>query len=433
MCGVRGSKAYARKAHHTVKQESRVKFLLVANIFPPLHGGSAIVYENLACFAPPDAVHVLAPWRNYMGGRDIAGWRDHDAQAAYPISRIELLRPPMSEGSSKSAIAAAYRALTIDLPVYAQVLKEVCSIVRREKVNLLCIGELASGSWIGVACKRLFGIPYINYIHGEEITTEMPYRRFGQKRREHLHQADGIVAVSDFTTQALQDLMGVPREKIRVIHNGVNVERFTPSDPHPDILARHGLSGRKVILSVGRQVPRKGFDHVIDAMPAILAECPEAHYLVVGDGDYRSELERRVNANGLQGQVSFAGSVSLADLPRYYQSCDLFVMPNREMPDGDTEGFGLVFLEANACRKAVIGGRAGGAVEAVRDGKNGLLVDGNDPREIASAVIRLLKDDALRESLAEWGLEYARASSWQVQTERFMDLCQEIVDRRVNS
>jgi glycosyltransferase involved in cell wall biosynthesis len=65
--------------------------------------------------------------------------------------------------------------------------------------------------------------------------------------------------------------------------------------------------------------------------------------------------------------------------------------------------------------------------------RNGLLVDGNDPREIASAVIRLLKDDALRESLAEWGLEYARASSWQVQTERFMDLCQEIVDRRVNS
>ncbi|MBP9805038.1 MAG: glycosyltransferase family 4 protein, partial [Candidatus Accumulibacter sp.] len=171
----------------------------------------------------------------------------------------------------------------------------------------------------------------------------------------------------------------------------------------------------------------------IEAMPQILAECPEAHYLVVGDGDYRSELERRVNANGLQGQVSFAGSVSLADLPRYYQSCDLFVMPNREMPDGDTEGFGLVFLEANACRKAVIGGRAGGAVEAVRDGQNGLLVDGNDPREIASAVIRLLKDDALRESLAEWGLEYARASSWQVQTERFMDLCQEIVDRRVNS
>lgn len=432
-CAVPGSKAYAWKAEHTVKQESRVKFLLVANIFPPIHGGSAIVYENLATFAPPDSVHVLAPWRYYIGGQEIAGWREHDAQAAYPISRIELLRPQMAAGSSKSSLAAAYGAVSVDLPVYARVLKEVWSIVRREKVNLLCIGELASGGWIGRACQRLFGIPYISYIHGEEITTAMPFRRFGQKRRQHLHQADGIVAVSEFTSQALQDLMGVPRDRIRVINNGVDVERFTPGGPHADILARHGLSGRKVILSVGRQVPRKGFDHVIEAMPAILAECPEAHYLLVGDGDYRTELERRVRANGLQGQVSFAGSVSPADLARYYQSCDVFVMPNREMPDGDTEGFGLVFLEANACRKAVIGGRAGGAVEAVRDGKNGLLVDGRDPRQIASAVIRVLKDDGLRASLADWGLEYARASSWQVQTERFLTLCQEIVNHRAST
>lgn len=414
-----------------MRQDKQVRCLLVANIFPPIHGGSAIVYESLAHFAPAGSMHVLAPWKHYVNNQELGNWRSCDAAAGYPITRIELLRPPMKEGSPISHLESAWRVMTIDLPLYLRVLKEVASIIRRERINILCIGELASSSWIGVACKRLFGIPYINYIHGEEITIDMPYRRFGQKRREYLQQADGVVAVSEFTTQALVDLMGVPREKIRLIHNGVDIERFTPTPPHADILHRHGLAGRRVILSVGRQVPRKGFDRVIEAMPAILAECPDAHYLLVGEGDYRGDLERLADSMGVRDRVTFAGTVSTGDLPRYYQSCDLFVMPNRRMPDGDTEGFGLVFLEANACHKAVVGGRAGGAVEAVRDGENGLLVDGNDPAQIAAAVTRILKDDTLRTTLEDRGLERARASSWQVQTQRFQDFCHQIVNARV--
>ena len=101
-------------------------------------------------------------------------------------------------------------------------------------------------------------------------------------------------------------------------------------------------------------------------------------------------------------------------------------MPNRTMPDGDTEGFGLVFLEANACGRAVIGGRAGGAVEAVRDGESGLLVNGENVAEIAEAIKRVLGDDALRGRLEAGALRHAQANSWENRVRLFQDLCRKL-------
>ncbi|MCK7579231.1 MAG: glycosyltransferase, partial [Chromatiales bacterium] len=144
---------------------------------------------------------------------------------------------------------------------------------------------------------------------------------------------------------------------------------------------------------------------MIRALPRVLEVAPNTHYLIVGEGHYRPVLERLVDDIGVRAHVTFAGKVREEELAAYYQLCDVFVMPNREMPDGDTEGFGLVFLEANACGKPVIGGRAGGAVEAVRDGENGLLVDGWSVAEVASALSRLLTDRVLNARIAARGLE----------------------------
>ena len=110
-----------------------------------------------------------------------------------------------------------------------------------------------------------------------------------------------------------------------------------------------------------------------------------------------------------------------------YRSASLFVMPNRTMPDGDTEGFGLVFLEANACGRAVIGGRAGGAVEAVKDGESGLQVNGEDVAEIAGAINRVLGDDALRARLEAGALRHAQANSWETRVGIFQDLCSKLL------
>lgn len=410
-----------------IASESQVRCLLIANIFPPINGGSAVVYESMARFSPPGSMRVLAPWKHYVDGTELAGWRDFDASVSYPIDRIELLRPPMMSTDPRNRLESLWRVAAIDLPIYAKVFRTVGRLIKREGINVICIGELVSNSWIGLMCRRVFGVPFINYIHGEEITAEMPFRRFGQRRAEYLAKADGVIGVSDFTVRELQTRMSVPREKICLIHNGVDIDRFRAFPPVMDIRAKHGLQGRRIILSVGRQVARKGFDRVIEALPAILSVCPDAHYVLVGQGDYRKTLESLVDKLNLEPHVTFAGPVPPAELASYYQSCDVFAMPNRTMSDGDTEGFGLVFLEANACGKAVVAGRAGGAVEAVLDGDNGLLVDGESVQAVGDAIVSILVDDALRLRLESGGLRRAESSSWQAQAERFQEFCRKVL------
>jgi phosphatidylinositol alpha-1,6-mannosyltransferase len=182
-------------------------------------------------------------------------------------------------------------------------------------------------------------------------------------------------------------------------------------------------------LTVGRIVPRKGFDAVIRALPKIIESVPDVHYLIVGTGHFRPTLESLIAELRLEDRVTFTGQVSDEDLADYYRLCDLFIMPNREMPDGDTEGFGLVFLEANACGKPVIGGLAGGAVEAVRSEQNGLLVDGWSVNEVGEAVVRLLTDSDLHARIAERGLEIAKDSSSRVKAEQFQALCARLTAR----
>tara|TARA_R110001583_G_scaffold195457_1_gene373805 strand:+ start:4968 stop:6185 length:1218 start_codon:yes stop_codon:yes gene_type:complete len=405
-----------------------MRCLLVASIFAPINGGSAVVYETLCRFAPEGSMVVYAPWRHYIDGNEISGWRDHDRAAPYTVYRTELIRPQMLP-PPPTRLHSVWRMLSIDIPLKFRVFLEIRKIVRKHGINVVCIGELTSGSWIGIAAQRFLGCRMINYVHGEEITTETEYRFFGRQRRRYLHRTDAIVAVSRFTQDALIRLMGVPKEKIRLIHNGVNTERFTPG-PKPDfLLARHELHGKRIILSVGRVVPRKGMDVLIRAMPLVLSTTPDAHLLIVGEGEFRSILEQLTDELGLRAHVTFAGRVADTELADYYRLSDIFAMPNREMPDGDTEGFGLVFLEANACRKAVVGGRAGGAVEAVRDGENGLLADGWSVPDVADALTRLLTDSELQKRIEARGLEIALASSSRAKAEQFYDLCMELAKK----
>ena len=121
--------------------------------------------------------------------------------------------------------------------------------------------------------------------------------------------------------------------------------------------------------------------------------------------------------------MTFAGEVSDDDLVEHYCLGDVFIMPNRELPNGDTEGFGLVFLEANSCGIPVIAGRDGGSRDAVQHGVNGLVVNGGSIEEIAGAMKLLREDDALREKLSQLALEISAAADWRSKAEVFLRLC----------
>jgi phosphatidylinositol alpha-1,6-mannosyltransferase len=400
--------------------EGTNRCLVVANTFPPIHGGSAIVYDSLARFGQ-GRVSVLAPREDYRDGWPIQGWREFDRRAPFKVHRIRLLRT-LFLPEDASALQRI-RGLAADLAIRLSVLRHIGRIVRAEKIAVLCIGELVAGGWLAGACRRLYGLKTVIYIHGEEISTRTRYDQGGQRRRRAFAAADGIVAVSRFTQDTLIRGFGVPAGKIELVSNGVDLERFAPRPRSDNLVVRYKLAGRPVLLTVSRLYARKGMDRVIESLPAVLGRFPNLVYLIVGEGTYRPTLETLVAHHGLGRNVVFAGAVPDYELTDHYSLGDVFIMANREMPDGETEGFGLVFLEANACGLPVIAGKAGGSVDAVTDQVNGLVVDGDDTASIAAAIMRMFEDDALRESLRTRGAEVAQASGWSRRVAQFQRFC----------
>jgi phosphatidylinositol alpha-1,6-mannosyltransferase len=406
--------------------DTALRCLLVASTFAPVHGGSAVVYENLCRQMPAGSIRVLSARTNYIDNQEIKAWKQHDRSVPYPVDRIPLLRPLMQPPPA-NILVSIWRFAFKDIPLYMRALYAAASIVKRHRINVVCVGELVYGSWLGIALKRLFGCKLIIYVHGEEITAASGGRLHGSKRKEYLHAADKVVAVSSFTCDALSHDMELSQDRIVLIQNGVDIDQFTPGPKEEELVRRHGLHGKKVILTVGRLVPRKGADMALRAIAGLLRERDDLRYLIVGDGEMRPQLERIIEEEELVGKAVLVGSVSQQDLVKYFRLCDIFLMPNRTMPDGDTEGFGLVFREANACGKPVIGGRAGGVVEAVLDGESGLLVDGNSREEIEQAVRRLLADPALVERIGKGGLALARSSSTKSVAARFRATCERLL------
>jgi phosphatidylinositol alpha-1,6-mannosyltransferase len=174
---------------------------------------------------------------------------------------------------------------------------------------------------------------------------------------------------------------------------------------------------------MGRLTARKGQDRTLQAMPEILREFPDAIYLIGGTGAYEGELGKLAASLGVEDHVRFLGNVPQELLPDLYNLADIFVMPNRESAvQSNVEGFGIVFLEANACGKPVIGGRSGGVPDAVLDGRTGLLVDGDSPEEIAAAATRFLGDPGMCRRLGEAGRDRVRRElTWDISARRIRE------------
>ncbi len=398
-----------------------MRILLVANVFPPVIGGSASVYKSICEHLGSD-VMVVAPKQSHTTGQAIEGWRESDAQMGFPVYRVERLRAPVRTAPAVPVLGSVWRQVTEDLPIRKDVRREVHKVMQEFRPDAVCLGDLAALSWLGAELMRE-GMPVVQFIHGEELTVDTASRRLRQEMGAALRRLDGLIAVSSFTREQLVGL-GVEPARIHLIVNGVDTARFTPGPRNSEVVAQQRLSGKKVLLTLARVEEKKGQDMVIRALPRILAVEPEAVYVIAGTGPHLDRLRELAAECGVAEAVRFAGRVADRDVVEYYRTCDIFLMPNRTLANGDTEGFGLVFLEAGACRKPVIGGRDGGVPDAVLDQQTGLLVNGNSVEEITQAVVRLLRDQPLADRLAEAGLAQAQRSDWREKSEEFRQACE---------
>ncbi len=286
----------------------------------------------------------------------------------------------------------------------------ITQIMVQERPQVTMLGSIDEGQ-IALTLRDWLKLPFIVFAAGNEILDVIEEK--WPKPMLALQTADRVVAISRYTASFVERA-GVDPSRIEIVYPGYDTNRFRP------------LQDRLVILTVGNLVARKGHDTTIRSLPRLLQLVPDVTYLIVGDGPYRSQLETLATELGIRNRVIFAGRLADEDLAQLYALCDVFVMPSRaQLDEKDVEGFGIVFLEANACAKPVIGGRSGGVPEAIVDGVTGLLVDPNDSGELADAIARLLTDREFANRLGQQGRERAvNEFSWR----RAADSVQGILD-----
>jgi phosphatidylinositol alpha-1,6-mannosyltransferase len=244
-------------------------------------------------------------------------------------------------------------------------------------------------------------------VHGNEILNPRYHNRFWQKKMLRVFdKANKIFCVSKYTREKLSQKIGhltKIEKKFLIVYNGVDFHRFLPSSPDEELMRKYNLKDFKIILTLARLVERKGHDMVIHSLCKIKKNFPRIKYIICGRGNNESRLKQLVNDLNLNNSVIFAGFIPDELKVKFYNLCDIYIMPSREILEkGDLEGFGITYLEANACEKPVIGSRGTGAEEAIDEGKSGFLVNPFDSEEIAEKCLTLLSRPDLSKNIGQY-------------------------------
>jgi len=279
-------------------------------------------------------------------------------------------------------------------------------IIKSEGITTAAFGAAAPLGLLSASMKRAGVLRTVALTHGHEVwwAKVFPFnillRRIGAT-------VDVLTYLGEFTRNAIASALTAKAKSAMVkIAPGIDVDHFSPSDASA-LRQSLGLADKKVIVSVGRLVHRKGQDHLIESMPKILEVVPNAHLVLVGQGPYREYLQQLVTKNALEDSVTFIGRIQYADLPQYICVGDIFAMPSRSRLMGlEVEGLGIVYLEASACGLPVLAGNSGGAPDAVLHNETGLVVDGTDNKQIAAAAIELLTKEVSARKMGEVGRQW---------------------------
>jgi len=290
-------------------------------------------------------------------------------------------------------------------------------------------------SLLGVPIKGLLRVPTVVTVHGRDIAFDMKLYQWIIPRC--LKQADQIVCVSGFLKQECIK-RGIPKEKIRVIPNGVDTDDFIVEDLPAfrkkfEAMAGRSFEGRKLLLTVARLMPKKGIESFLkNILPLILKKRKDVLYLIVGEGPLQGPLQETIERGGLRDHAVILGKLAMksGELPAVYNVCDVFVMPNIPVAD-DAEGFGIVAIEAGAAGLPIVASKLDGITEAIQDGKNGYLINHDDYETFAATVLALLNDEQKRTASGQNARKYVQEHfSWPSIAGKYQTIFKELTERR---
>jgi phosphatidylinositol alpha-1,6-mannosyltransferase len=374
------------------------KILCITNDFGPRAGGIETFVIGLIERAPKGSIIVYTSAQGDTTTYDQGWLRDFGVEVIRDSSKILLPSP--------------------------RVIRSVKKVIARDSIKQVFFGAAAP---LGVMARGLRKKGVVNIValtHGHEVWWAKLWP-FSSAISFIGNSVDHLTYLGDFTKNEISKaLSSKARSKLVKIAPGIDTDHFAPDPTSAQLRKDLGLVDKKVIVSVGRLVHRKGQDILIQSMPAVLAKHPTAHILMVGEGPYRKDLTKMVEKLKLIDAVTFIGRIQYKELPRYICAGDIFVMPSRSRLAGlEVEGLGIVYLEASSCALPVIAGRSGGAPDAVDEGVTGFSVDGTSTLEVSKAIIKLFDDPVKAKEMGQAGRRWIIDKwRWEIWSKEFNSL-----------
>ena len=349
--------------------------ILTWNYLPKRAGGTEIATQNIA--------------------RDLAS-RGHTVLVV-TTRDAGLPKESMGEGFRIHRV----RSFKVKLLKYAFFCFKTVLILRRFKPDV----THAQAMWMGLPAfvtKKVINKPYLIWAQGSDIYFPRLFK--GPISKLVLRNANALIAL---TRDMKKEMQKVCNRDIFVIGNGVDPKKF---GSHAKKEARYQLhigEDERVIIFVGTLVPGKGVRYLIEAMGIIKEKQPETRLLIIGDGKERDSLEASVKRLNLEGWVTFAGRINNAKVPEYLAASDIFILPSL------SEGFPNVIAEAMAAGLPVVTTNVRGLSEIVTDGRNGFLVEPENPAQLAERILFVLSDDVLRKKMSASNMAWAEQHTWE--------------------
>lgn len=291
-------------------------------------------------------------------------------------------------------------------------------IIKKEKIDLVHAHTRVSQVAAFFASRRA-GVPYISTCHG--------YFRARLFRRLFDTWGKRVVAISGAVKEHLEKDFGIKAERIALIYNGIDINRFSKNYLPEEIRAAKtalGLGDGPVIGTMGRLSSVKGQGNLVDAMKHVVSKEKTAQCLIIGSGKEENSLKKRVKRLSLGGAIKFTGS-TIVDIPLYLSCIDIFVLPSLK------EGLGLALIEAMAAGKPCIGSRIGGINEIIEKDSSGYLVPVGDVRAMAESIEELLANKVLREEMGHKGKAIVRDKfSLDLMADKMAGLYQEVMNEK---
>ena len=351
---------------------SQATTLLFTLEFPPYKGGIAKYYENLANYWPTGDLFVLAD--NIWGGTD-------SEKIKFRPLRNKYLRPRW-------------------LPALWYLSQEL----KYARAGQVIVGQILPLGKAAYFLSKFIKFKYSVVLHGLDFSLAVKTKAKRKITGKILSRADKIICANNYTANLVKSFALNLSDKITVVNPGIEPSFVRNPQRVRELKEKNNLNDKIILFGLGHLVARKGFDQVIKAVAAINSSLPRISYAIGGSGPEKENLIKLTDSLSpeIKNKIIFLGQLSDADRWAWLELCDIFIMTSRNL-NGDFEGFGTVYLEANLAGKPIIAGDSGGVRDAVINNINGILVDSENLPEISQAIIKLAADPALRQALGEQG------------------------------